>query len=135
MTRRRIGSLSKEQFLDACIEKATAINSNWQQDSCKVKTVTSRHIWMSAAEDQGFALRPIGTLFFKDALQITPYYIAAQHITSQKIVTLNNVMPWPYSIEHNAAVQNICIFSSEVAVWAALYGNSLDALLEAYSRK
>ena len=128
---RKINGLTKAEFVNKCILKADEINPTWSLDIFKSVDIDPKSIWKSADETHGFSLSFVGEIFFNEALQLTPYYIETMILYNKDLVNLNKHMPWPYVVD----IKKIGIYSSEVAVWAALCDNDLDALLKAYSRK
>lgn len=134
---RKIKGLSKAEFLTKCIDIANEINPNWEQDIFKLDNLAPKLIWNSASDSHGFALSTVGAKFFEQALQLTPYYIEVKLLYSKDLINLNKRMPWPYVAGRfeGSLFTKIGIYSSEVAVWAALYDNDLEKLLEAYSRE
>lgn len=136
MDPRKIHGLTKAEFLETCIAKADELNPNWQREIFKVENFISKIIWQSSTPTTGFALSAVGSKFFNEALQLKPYYLDTKRLSSRSIIKLATTMPWPYAIATFPGVltTRIAIYSSEVAVWAALYANDLDQLLEAYSR-
>ncbi len=137
MACRTIKGMSKKQFLAKCIILADELNSNWEQEFFNVDNFVPTSIWNSPSEIHGFALSFIGGKFFEQALQLTPYYIKTDLLYSKDLLDLNKRMPWPYTAGkfEGSLTTKVGIYSSEVAVWAALYDNDLELLLEAYSRK
>ena len=137
MEKRTIKGLSKEQFVEECITIAALKNPGWERDIFNVDNFIPRLIWNTPAEDKGFALSTIGASFFENALGLTPYYLEVRFLYSKDLLELAKRMPWPYSSGRfeGSLITKVGIYSSEVAVWAALYDNDLNALLEAYSRE
>lgn len=136
MDERKVQGLTKAQFTEKCIEQANKINPNWERDVFKVENFNPKQIWASASSTSGLALSSIGTKFFNEALNLKPYTLEAKHMNSRTIIKLASTMPWPYTMARFPGMveTKIGIYSSEVAVWAALYDNDLQQLLEAYSR-
>ena len=136
MSVRKIQGLTKAEFLDMCLAKADELNPNWEQDYFHVNNFVPKTIWVNSGESSGFALTPIGGRFFECALQLEPYYIETHFMYSKDHITLSRRMPWPYTAGRfdGSLITKIGIFSREVAVWAALYDNDLEKLLQAYSR-
>jgi len=142
---RRISGLSKSQFITECIKQADLNNPSWRQDIFSVyrhsedetTDAVSSLIWTAQSAFAGFALSRIGVKFFESGLNLIPYYINSEPLTSRGIVDLDKLMPWPYATAAFPGMtkMRIAIYSSEVAVWAALYDNDLDKLLDAYARK
>jgi len=128
--------MTKKKFLEECIIIADKLNPTWEQDFFHVNNFVPATIWNSVSNTHGFALSPLGGRFFEQALQLTPYYIKTDLLYSKDLVNLNKRMPWPYTVGKFDGSLNtkIGIYSAEVAVWAALYNNDLELLLEAYSR-
>ena len=135
MAVRKIKGLTKAEFLEKCMEKANELNPNWESDIFNCDNFVPSVIWNSANDAHGFALSFVGAKFFERALQLTPYYMEVRFLYSRDLLDLNKRMPWPYSAGRfeGALITKIGIYSQEVAVWAALYDNDLDALIEAYS--
>jgi hypothetical protein len=136
MEERKIHGLTKEEFTAKCMDQATAINPNWERDIFNVETFVPKMIWASASPTSGLALSSTGTKFFNEALGLQPYLLETKHMPSKTIIKLASAMPWPYTMARfpGMVATRIGIYSSEVAVWAALYDNDLEQLLEAYSR-
>lgn len=129
--------MTKAEFADKCMIIAEELNPNWKQDIFQCDIFVPKIIWNSATAVHGLALSIAGGKFFEQALQLTPYYIKTRLLHSKELIDLNKVMPWPYTVtrvEQEFAVM-VGIYSSEVAVWAALYDNDLEELLTAYARK
>ena len=137
MTIRRIKGLSKAQFLERCMTIANEINPNWEREIFNCDNFVPSVVWNSSNDTHGFALSFVGGKFFEQALQLTPYYLEVQFLYSKDLINLNKRMPWPYTAGRfeGSLVTKIGIYSEAVAVWAALYDNDLNALLEAYSTK
>jgi hypothetical protein len=136
MKERKIKGLTKAEFIETCIAKANEINPNWEREIFQVENFVPKVIWQSASPTSGLALSGIGAKFFNDALKLKPYFLDTKYLTSREIIKLAAIMPWPYAMATFPGVltTRIAIYSAEVAVWAALYDNDLDKLLEAYSR-
>ena len=136
MALRKIKGMTKDIFLKECISIANRLNPTWEQDYFHVDNFVPTSIWNAVSNTRGFALSFIGGQFFEKALQLTPYYIKTDLLYSKDLINLNKRMPWPYIAGKYEGTLNtrIGIYSSEVAVWAALYNNDLERLLEAYSR-
>jgi len=142
---RRISGLSKSQFITECIKQADIIGSYWRRNIFSVygysedetTDAVSSLVWTAQSSFAGFALSGHGVKFFESGLNLIPYYINSKPLTSRGIVHLDKLMPWPYATSKlpGTAMMRIAIYSSEVAVWAALYNNNLDKLLNAYARK
>lgn len=134
---RYLNGMTKAQFLEQCIEIADGLNPNWQQDIFHLDNFVPSIVWNTACDSRGFALSAIGGKFFEEALQLTPYYIECKFMYSGDILRLSKLMPWPYTSSkyEGSLITRIGIYSSEVAVWAALYDNDLELLLKAYSRE
>lgn len=128
---RKINGMTKAEFTAECIAKADKINPTWSRDIFTCDDFDSTLMWISADPTHGFSLSFAGKKFFDEVLQLTPYYIKTVLLYNKDLVDLNKHMPWPYTVDF----KTIGIYSSEVAVWAALYNNDLNALLKAYSRK
>ena len=127
---RKINGITKAEFEKECISKADEINPGWLHDIFKWDDFNPGVMWTSAAPTHGFALSFTGKKFFDKALQLTPYYIETMVLYNKDLVDLYRYMPWPYTVDN----RTVGIYSSEVAVWAALYDNDLDELLKAFSR-
>ena len=137
MESRKIQGMTKEQFLEKCLTIADQLNPTWEQDYFNVDNFVPATIWNSSSGIHGFALSFIGGKFFEQALQLTPYFLEVRLLYNKDLLNLNKRMPWPYTAGRfeGSLTTKIGIYSSEVAVWAALYDNDLDLLLEAYSRE
>jgi len=137
MAIRKIKGLSKAEFLEKCIAIADELNPNWEREIFNCDNFVPNVVWNSANDNHGFALSFVGGKFFEQALQLTPYYLEVQFLYSKDLINLNKRMPWPYTAGRfeGSLVTKIGIYSSEVAVWAALYDNDLEQLLQAYSRE
>jgi hypothetical protein len=116
---------------------ANEINPNWEREIFNCDNFVPSVVWNSSNDTHGFALSFVGGKFFEQALQLTPYYLEVQFLYSKDLINLNKRMPWPYTAGRfeGSLVTKIGIYSEAVAVWAALYDNDLNALLEAYSTK
>ncbi len=125
------GVLTKAEFSQECMLKADEINPTWVFDVFKWDDFDPDGMWTSADPTHGFSLSFTGKKFFDKALLLTPYNIETMVLYNRDLVSLFKHMPWPYTVD----VKTVGIYSSEVAVWAALYDNDLDELLKAYSRK
>lgn len=131
-----IQGLTKAQFTEKCIEEANVINPNWEREVFGVETFNSKQIWASPSSTSGLALSSIGTRFFNECLGLKPYVLETKNMPSRTIIQLASTMPWPYTMAKfpGMVATKVGIYSSEVAVWAALYDNDLEQLIEAYSR-
>ena len=136
MEARTIKGMPKAQFLSECIEIANKINPTWEQDVFSTDNFIPSVIWTSSCDSNGFALSAVGARFFQECLKLTPYTIEVRFLYSGDILKLSKRMPWPYTAGRfeGSLMTKVGIYSQEVAVWAALYDNDLDALLEAYSQ-
>jgi len=136
MELRTIQGLTKEEFTQKCIDKADEINPKWEREVFHVTTFNPKLIWASPAPTSGLALSSIGTKFFNEALLLTPYHMEVDKLPNRLIIRLATNMPWPYTMARfpGMVATRIGIYSSEVAVWAALHDNDLERLLEGYSR-
>ena len=130
---RKIKGLTKAEFLEKAIKIADDLNPNWERDIFNCDNFVPSVVWNSANDTHGFALSFVGGKFFEQALQLTPYYLETRFLYSRDLLDLNKRMPWPYSASRfeGSLITKIGIYSQEVAVWAALYDNDLDALIEA----
>jgi hypothetical protein len=137
METRTIKGMPKAQFLNECIKLADEINPSWEHDVFATDNFVPSVIWTSSCDSNGFALSTVGARFFQECLQLTPYFIECRFLYSGDIIKLSKRMPWPYTAGrfNGSLMTKIGIYSQEVAVWAALYDNDLEALLEAYSRE
>ena len=135
MDNRTIKGMSKAQFLDECIEIANDINPNWQRDVFNMDNFIPNVIWTAPGDRNGFALSAIGARFFQQCLHLTPYTVEVKFLYSGDIIRLSKRMPWPYTAGRfeGSLMTKVGIYSQEVAVWAALYDNDLNALLDAYN--
>jgi len=135
MIERTIRGMPKAQFLAECIKLADELHPNWQRDIFQMANFIPSVIWTAANDSNGFALSTIGARFFQECLNITPYYIECRFLYSGDIIKLSKRMPWPYTAGRfeGSLMTKVGIYSQEVAVWAALYDNDLEALLDAYS--
>ena len=118
-------------------EQAFDRNPNWQETIFKNGNVDKQSIWSAPGPKFGLNLSEVGLVFFQKALQIIPYNIKSNiRLTNHNIIRMNKLMPWPYYMARGAGFSHILIsiYSSEVSIWAALYDNDIEKLLEAYSR-
>ena len=136
MSERTVQGLTKAEFVQECMKQADQINPNWEKEIFGVETFNPKLIWASSTPTAGLALSGVGVRFFNEALQLEPYILETKFMPSKTIIKLASTMPWPYATARfpGHVATNIAIYSSEVAVWAALYDNDLEQLLEAYSR-
>ena len=136
MAIRLIKGLTKDEFMTKCLEIADDINPTWERDIFKLDNLAPNLVWKSSSDQHGFSLSFVGGKFFEEALQLTPYYLNVEFLHSKDLLDLNKRMPWPYTVNRydGSLITRIGIYSAEVAVWAALYDNDLNALIEAYAR-
>jgi len=140
--KRTIKGKSKTEFMLDCFAKAREINPGWTKEifhfngAYDEETLTSL-MWKNSSDVHGLQLSITGDLFFKQALKLDPYEIQIDSITGMRVVQMSKNLPWPYTVSLLRPPGNgytVTLYSEEVAVWAALYGNDIDKLMEAYSR-
>ncbi len=145
MALRTINGILKAEFTDRCFAKATEIDPEWPRKLYGRDEVKPEELWLAPSPSMGFSLTSIGNVFFEKALQLSPYIIDSNvRMTSDTIVKLDKLMPWPYYVGQMGGMRytgmvpspniRFSLYSSEVAVWAALYDNDILKLLEAYGR-
>jgi len=136
MSLRTIKGLTKKEFIESCYELATKENPNWMMDDFKTDRFDDSWVWVTKASNSGFAVSKTGMRFLTKSLKIKPYIIEANpyRMLGSTIVKLDRYMPWPYRMEHTVSGVIFYLFSSEVAVWAAMYDNDINKLLDIYEQ-
>jgi len=146
MATRYIDGMTKHDFITSCFAKASEINSDWEQEVFSMPMGTAKDsldslVWKSSADTYGLQLSVSGSLFFSSALQLTPYQIEvnSRDMSNKIMLGLSKYMPWPYAITYSTRNMEskyiISMYSSEVAVWAAMFDNNIERILESYNSR
>lgn len=131
-----IKGLTKEEFGLKCIELADDINPDWREEVFNVTKFEPDWIWKSpASRNHGFALTNAGAKLLEECLNVTPYVIvSSERASGELLVRLDKCMPWPYVIYPYIGETQVLLYSTEMAVWAALQDNDLMKLIEMFER-